>query len=92
MDCRDMDRVRGWSEDLHAAEKAPPGRDALPHFMIMSLGENHTRGTTPGAFTPEASVASNDLALGQIVQAAMRSRFWNEMAIFVIEEFTRGSW
>src|SRR3954462_1646298 len=54
--------------------------------MIMSLGENHTRGTTPGAFTPEACVANNDLALAQIVQAAMRSRFWNEMAIFVIED------
>jgi hypothetical protein len=58
----------------------------LPHFTIMSLGENHTRGTTPGAFTPDACVASNDIGLGQIVEAATRSRFWKEMAIFVIED------
>src|SRR3989449_8354194 len=54
--------------------------------MITSLCQNHTRGTPPGAFPPYASVASNDLAFGQIVQAAMRSRFWNEMAIFIIED------
>ena len=52
----------------------------------MSLGENHTRGTTPGAFTPEACVASNDLGVGRIVEAATRSKFWNQMAIFVIED------
>src|SRR4029079_2707756 len=71
-----------WIEDLHTAEKTGD----LPEFTIMSLGEDHTRGTKPGQFTPNASVASNDTALGQIVQAAMRSRFWNEMAIFVIED------
>ena len=36
----------------------------LPRFIVMSLGEDHTTGTTPGAFTPQACVASNDLALG----------------------------
>ena len=52
----------------------------------MSLGENHTRGTTPGAFTPDACVASNDIGLARIVEAASKSKFWNEMAIFVIED------
>ena len=52
----------------------------------MSLGENHTHGTTPGTFTPDACVGSNDLGLGRIVEAATRSRFWKEMAIFVIED------
>ncbi len=79
---RDMDKVQHWIDDLHAAERT----GALPRFTIMSLGENHTRGTTPGAFTPDASVASNDLGLGKIVAAATRSRFWKEMAIFVIED------
>src|SRR5262249_30259029 len=62
---RDMVRVRGWIEDLRAAEKAPPGRDSLPRFMIMSLGEDHTSGTTPGRPTPAASVASNDIGLAK---------------------------
>ena len=42
---------------------------AVPNFMFMSLGENHTQGTTPGAYTPKAQVASNDLAVGKIVEA-----------------------
>jgi hypothetical protein len=77
-----MDKVQNWIDDLHAAEKT----GELPRFTIMSLGENHTRGTTPGAFTPDACVASNDLGLGKLVAAATRSRFWKEMAIFVIED------
>ena len=79
---RDMDKVDSWIKDLHAAEK----KGELPRFTIMSLGEDHTRGTKPGEFTPDASVASNDIGLGKIVEAATRSRFWKEMAIFVIED------
>jgi hypothetical protein len=58
----------------------------MPNFMIMSLGEDHTQGTTPGAFTPKASVASNDVALGQIVETISHSKYWNQFAIFVIED------
>lgn len=79
---RDTDRVEHWIEDLKQAEQT----GELPAFTIMALGENHTFGTTPGKNTPEACVASNDLALGRIVAAATRSRFWKEMAIFVIED------
>jgi len=82
---RDMDKVDFWIDDLHAAEKT----GVLPRFTIMALGENHTSGTTPGAFTPNASVASNDLGLAKIVAAASRSKFWPEMAIFVIEDDTQ---
>ena len=31
-------------------------------------------------------VRSNDLGVGRIVEAATRSKFWNQMAIFVIED------
>jgi YVTN family beta-propeller protein len=79
---RDTDRVKWWIADLQKAEKT----GVLPRFTIMSLGENHTKGTSPGANTPEACVASNDMALGQLVEAATRSKFWPEMAIFVIED------
>ncbi len=79
---RDMEKVKWWINDLQVAEKT----GQLPQFTIMSLGENHTKGTTPGAFTPDACVASNDIGLGEIVAAATRSRFWKEMAIFVIED------
>jgi len=82
---RDMDKVDFWIADLHAAEKT----GVLPRFTIMSLGENHTSGTTPGAFTPNAAVASNDQGFAKIVAAASRSKFWSEMAIFVIEDDTQ---
>ncbi len=82
---RDTERVKFWIADLQKAEKT----GVLPRFTIMSLGENHTQGTRPGAPTPEACVGSNDLALGQLVAAASRSRFWKEMAIFVIEDDTQ---
>jgi len=52
----------------------------------MSLGEDHTKGTTPGANAPDACVASNDLAVGKLVEAATHSKYWNEMAIFIIED------
>ena len=58
----------------------------LPRFTIMSLHEDHTSGTKPGEFTPNACVASNDLAVGKIVEACSRSKFWKQMAIFVIED------
>jgi YVTN family beta-propeller protein len=79
---RDMDTVQFWIDDLKKAEQTGD----LPRFTIMSLGEDHTKGTSAGAFTPDACVASNDLGLGRIVEAASRSRFWKEMAIFVIED------
>ncbi|MBI3875748.1 MAG: phosphoesterase, partial [Verrucomicrobia bacterium] len=79
---RDMDKVKWWIEDLQKAENT----GALPRFTIMSLGEDHTKGTTLGAFAPDASVASNDIALARIIEAASRSKFWPEMAIFVIED------
>src|SRR5215467_12537230 len=58
----------------------------VPNFMIMGLGENHTSGTTPGAFTPKASVASNDMAVGKIVEAVTKSKVWPSSAIFIIED------
>jgi YVTN family beta-propeller protein len=58
----------------------------MPQFIIMSLGEDHTDGTTPGAFTPQACVASNDLALGKLVDAVSHGPLWAQTAIFVIED------
>ena len=58
----------------------------MPKFIIMSLGEDHTDGTTPGAFTPQACVASNDLALGKLVDAVSHGPLWAQTAIFVIED------
>jgi len=58
----------------------------LPNFMVMSLAENHTVGTRPGGLTPKSMVASNDLAVGMIVERMMQSPYWPETAIFIIED------
>ena len=58
----------------------------VPNFMFMSLGENHTSGTAPGSYTPKAMVASNDLAVGRIVETITKSRVWPTFAIFIIED------
>ena len=36
----------------------------LPNFIVMSLPEDHTRGSTPGVPSMRAAVASNDYAAG----------------------------
>jgi hypothetical protein len=59
---------------------------SMPRFIVMSLGEDHTSGTRTGAYTPRACVASNDLALGQLVDHVSHGPLWNETAIFVIED------
>ena len=79
---RDYEYVDGWIKDLHEAEKT----GKLANFMIMSLGEDHTAGTTPGEYTPEACVASNDQAIGKIIAAMSRSKFWKSTAIFFVED------
>ncbi|HVW84692.1 MAG TPA: alkaline phosphatase family protein, partial [Bryobacteraceae bacterium] len=79
---RDTEKADIFIRELHEAEKS----GNWPDFMVMALGEDHTQGLTPGAFTPGARVASNDQALGQIVEAVSASRFWKETAIFVIED------
>ena len=58
----------------------------MPNFIIMLLPGDHTSGTRPGVPTPRAQVADNDLALGQIVEAVSKSRFWSETAIFAVED------
>lgn len=79
---RDTDKAQVFIDDLHKAELT--GR--WWRFMVMSLPEDHTHGLSAGAFTPRATVGSNDLALGRMVQAITHSRFWPETAIFVIED------
>jgi YVTN family beta-propeller protein len=79
---RDTDRVETFLKEFRQFEKD----GTLPRFIVMSLGEDHTSGTRPGSYTPQACVASNDLALGRLVDAVSHSKYWAETAIFVIED------
>lgn len=78
----DVYRAREFLKELKEFE----ARGNFPNFMIMLLPNDHTSGTRPGMPTPRAMVADNDLALGRIVEAVSRSRFWPETVIFVTED------
>jgi len=78
----DVARAQIFLTDLKKWEQA--GR--MPDFVILQLPSNHTRGTAPGASTPKAMVADNDLALGQMVEALTKTQFWETTAIFVVED------
>jgi hypothetical protein len=63
------------------------GADAdLPQFVILRLPDDHTAGTRPGWPKPEASIADNDLAVGRVVEAVSHSPYWNDTAIFILED------
>ena len=58
----------------------------MPALQIVYLPQDHTSGGTPGAWTPRAMVADNDLALGRIVEALSHSPFWTNTVMFVLED------
>ncbi|HTL56422.1 MAG TPA: alkaline phosphatase family protein [Candidatus Limnocylindrales bacterium] len=58
----------------------------MPRLQILRLPNDHTHGATPGLLTPTAYVADNDVALGMLVEAVSRSKFWPQIAIFVVED------
>ena len=58
----------------------------LPAFVLLYLPNDHTSGTRPGKPRPAANVADNDLALGRIVEAISHSPYWDDTAIFVLED------
>jgi YVTN family beta-propeller protein len=64
----------------------------FPNLVIICLPNDHTSGTDPGAPTPAAQVADNDLAFGQIVDAISHSHFWKETCIFAIEDDPQAGW
>lgn len=66
--------------------------DQLPELMVMALPNDHTGGTRPGLPTPRAMVADNDLALGRIIEALSKSRFWQNTVVFVTEDDSQSGW
>jgi len=58
----------------------------LPQFVILRLPNDHTMGTRPGGPKPEASVADNDLAVGRVAEAISQGPYWEDTAIFTLED------
>jgi hypothetical protein len=62
------------------------GKDTMPNFVLLRLGNDHTAGTRPGGPTPKSSVADNDLAVGRAVEGVSHSPFWDDTAFFILED------
>jgi len=58
----------------------------LPSFVLLYLPDDHTGGTRPDHARPAANIADNDLALGRVVDAVSHSPYWDDTAIFVLED------
>lgn len=86
----DQLRARAFIKELNEFEQKPG--DQLPQLMILALPCDHTVGTNPGYPTPKAMVADNDLALGKIIEAVNKSRFWDSTVIFVTEDDSQSGW
>ena len=84
MDLVTQDQKRA---DVWIAELQRYVRDGnMPQLELMWLPMDHLAAGRPGKCTPRACMADNDLALGRIVQALSHSRYWNDTAIFVVED------
>ena len=79
---RDTEKVSDFLREL----KGFTENSRMPSLMVMALPDDHTHGFSVGAYTPQAMVGCNDLALGRLVEAVSKSPFWKDTAIFVIED------
>jgi DNA-binding beta-propeller fold protein YncE len=83
----DMDYQDGKRADRFISElKRFEHEGEMPRLQVVRLSQDHTAGTSPGKWTPTACMAENDLALGRLVEAVSRSKFWASTAIFVVED------
>jgi Phosphoesterase family len=78
----DVYRASLFLDDLRGYEQ----KGQLPNLIYLWLPCNHTNGTNPGSPTPQAMAADNDLALGRVVEALSKSKFWAQTCIFVVED------
>ena len=86
---RDTDNAKVFLDEFAQYEANFDSRDPekrLPNYIVMSMQENHTHGTDPKSFTPRAMVANQDVALGQMLERLTHSRYWPQMAVFIMED------
>ncbi len=78
----DVYRAKLFIDELKEFEK----KGEFPNLTYLFLPADHTNGTRPDSPTPRAMVADNDLALGMVVEAMSKSKFWAKTCIVVTED------
>jgi YVTN family beta-propeller protein len=82
MEIPDQRRADLWLAALARFER----EGSMPALQLLYLPNDHTVGARAGALTPHAYMADNDLALGRVIEALSRSRFWRSTIVFVVED------
>ena len=88
LDITDQIRADHFIQVLGEYEK----QGSMPSFTIIHLPNDHTNGVSEGHPTPRAYVADNDLAVGRVVEAVSRSKFWPTTAMFINEDDPQDGW
>ena len=83
MHIKDTEKLKIFIDDLKRGQLAP--------FTMVWLPNDHTYGVSAGKPTPQAMVADNDYATGQLVEAVSHSPFWPSTAIFIFEDDPQGT-
>ncbi len=81
----DQYRFEEWQREFNqyvAAKNMPDLEIVL--FMMDHFGEFATN--VAGLDTPPSQMASNDYAIGQLVEAVSHSPYWQDTAIFIVED------
>ena len=76
----DASRADRFISELYRFER----EGDMPRLQIVRLPIDHTLGVSSGKRPRTAYVAEHDVALGRLVEAVSRSRFWTNTALFVI--------
>jgi len=86
MNIPDQYRADQFLKEFNAKFAHDP--QAMPRYIYIHLPNDHGASPRPKDGYPylESYMADNDLALGRIVEALSKSRYWPEMAIFVTED------
>ncbi len=82
MNFQDSRREKDWERDFDSLLNI----NQVPRFNTVRLGNDHTSGMSKGAYSPKASVADNDLAVGRFVEHLSQTSIWKESAVFIVED------
>ncbi len=85
LDTPDQYRFEEWNREFNEYVK----NGNLPNFEVVDFMNDHFGNFTSNIAhleNPLAQMASNDYALGRLVEAVSNSQYWKDTAIFVLED------
>jgi hypothetical protein len=79
-------RFDEWNREFQMMLAKDPTGGAVPNFMTVRFGDDHTMGANAKMHTPRSMVADNDYGVAELVQAVSQSPIWKSTAILIVED------